>query len=163
MLNSTTKMISWRWTLSLEHIKTPPSPRQLLTLLRWVRRLKSRFWLTKGKTRGILFLHIFQQLQSLRDQSNPLSWWPIGHSEQELTMFPTFLSEICFNNLCFLLLCMYFLLNYKWRVSFYYNLLHKLVTHVSDKNSSSIAINKFTSSCQFLHISSPYREQSGAP
>ena len=64
---------------------------QLLTSLRWVQWLKTRFWLTKGRTMRTLF----EQLQSPRDKHNPFCWWEVGHSEQELRIFPTMFKEIC--------------------------------------------------------------------
>ena len=42
-----------------------------------------------------------EQLQCLRDQTNPLCWWKVAHSEQELKMFPIMFIEICLNNLYF--------------------------------------------------------------
>ena len=46
----------------------------ILTVLRSVAWLKTRFWLTKFRTRRNFFL-LTQQLQFPRNQPNPLCWW----------------------------------------------------------------------------------------
>ena len=66
-------------------------PRTLLTFLRWVQWLKTRFWLTMSQTRRTLPL--FQQLQSPGNQHNLLFIWEVAPLEYELRMLPFLLKE----------------------------------------------------------------------
>ena len=73
---------------------------QFLTFLRRVHWLKTRLWLTKSKTR--IHFHVFQQLQSLKDQPTTLCYWKIAQLEQELRMFVILFMEFCLKKLyCF--------------------------------------------------------------
>ena len=41
---------------------------------------------------------LLQQLQSPRDQPNPLCWWEVAPLEQNLRMFRIKFLEVCLNN-----------------------------------------------------------------